>query len=136
MAASGCPASKGCIRSRKRCRKEDTWTISRLFSSWGKARLRVQQKPGELGTEKKAAEAPARKEPNYFCVSQHCRKPPLGLGFQPCNRTFPISSPRPAQEGPGVGQGAMVFTGASAPHATTSVTGWPRAVTAQHTCQS
>lgn len=41
VAGSGCPASKGDMRLAKRCRKEETWAVSRLFSSWGKAKRGV-----------------------------------------------------------------------------------------------
>lgn len=46
------PASKGLIRLDKWCSKEDTWTVRRLFSSWGKARLGLQPHCGELGTQR------------------------------------------------------------------------------------
>lgn len=52
-----CPASKGHIKLHKWFRKEDTWTVSRLFSSWEKARL-----GGTAQHWGKTAEIPASKE--------------------------------------------------------------------------
>lgn len=143
---SGCPASKGHIRLRKWCRKEDMWTVKRLFSSWGKAKLGVQQHPGSSALVKKQQELQHRRsQTTSECPSATKSHPWASVSTPTTGHCPPVlagqpdwegSSVLPAQVGLGGGQGAMVSTSASAPHATTSVTGWLRAVTAQLTCQS
>lgn len=60
-----------------------------LVQLLGKGKVRGTAMPRGPQHWEKAAETAAQKKPNYFCVSQHCKKLSQGLGFQPHDRAFP-----------------------------------------------
>lgn len=60
-----------------------------LVQLLGQDKVRGTAMPRGAQQWEKAAETAAQKKPNYFCVSKCCKKPHLGLGFQPHDRTFP-----------------------------------------------